>query len=338
MKHWVVFLASVMALVTLAMSQQGGSQSPLHGMVMIPAGSFEMGDHHGFVDPQHPSDEVPLHTVRLDSFQIGVNDVTTREYAEFLNSALAQGMIEVRNGAVYLAGSSELLCDTRQSSPSSRIGWDGKKFSVLDRKEDHPMVCVRWHGAVVYCNWLSAKGRPSALLQHQDLGLRFQQERLPPADRSRVGIRGTRRSAEPYCNFPGATTPTHKSQLFRNRESISLRSAAVDDAGRVLQWETAAQGRLRLAWRGRDLQTSNGANGFGLYDMAGNVWQWCTEWYERNYYSYSPQRIRPGRPREVRCRTESPTAACAAAVGSTASSGIVAYRIAIHRISAVPIR
>ena len=90
MKHWVVFLAGVMVLVALAMSQQSGSQGPLPGMAMIPAGSFEMGDHHGFVDPQHPSDEVPLHQVRLDSFQIGINDVMTREYAEFLNLALAQ--------------------------------------------------------------------------------------------------------------------------------------------------------------------------------------------------------------------------------------------------------
>lgn len=126
-------------------------------MAVIPAGTFEMGDHQGFVDPQHPSDEVPLHKVRLDSFQIGLNDVTTREYVDYLNSALAQETFVVRNGAVYVKGGSDLLCDTRQSSPSSRIGWDGKKFSVLDSKEEHPMVCVRWHGAAAYCNWLSAK-------------------------------------------------------------------------------------------------------------------------------------------------------------------------------------
>ena len=53
-----------MALAALAMSQQGGSQNPLPGMATIPAGTFEMGDHHGFVDPQHPSDEVPLYKVR----------------------------------------------------------------------------------------------------------------------------------------------------------------------------------------------------------------------------------------------------------------------------------
>lgn len=34
-------------------------------LAAIPAGSFEMGDHHGFVDPKHGGDESPLHTVRL---------------------------------------------------------------------------------------------------------------------------------------------------------------------------------------------------------------------------------------------------------------------------------
>ena len=60
------------------------------GMARIPAGTFEMGDHHGFVDPKHGGDETPLHQVRLDGFFSGINDVTTREYCAFLNSALAQ--------------------------------------------------------------------------------------------------------------------------------------------------------------------------------------------------------------------------------------------------------
>ena len=85
------------------------AQEKLPGMALIPAGKFEMGDHHGFVDPKHGSDELPLHTVSLGAYHIGIYTVTTREYCGFLNAALAQKQIAVRAGGVYLAGGSDLL-------------------------------------------------------------------------------------------------------------------------------------------------------------------------------------------------------------------------------------
>ena len=110
-------------LCALAVSVSGPVFAAQPRMADIPAGTFEMGDHHGFVDPKHGGDETPVHTVRLDAFRIGVFDVTTKDYCEFLNAARAAGTIEVRNGGVYLAGGSELLCETRALSPYSRIGW-----------------------------------------------------------------------------------------------------------------------------------------------------------------------------------------------------------------------
>ena len=92
-----ILLLSVFAILGcawVAMAQDSPPQAVasqgIKGMALIPAGTFEMGDHHGFVDPRHGSDEIPIHKVRLDAFYIGINDVTTREYAAFLNAALAE--------------------------------------------------------------------------------------------------------------------------------------------------------------------------------------------------------------------------------------------------------
>ena len=129
-------------------------------LTAIPAGEFQMGDHHGFVDPKHGGDETPVHTVRVDSFLHRHRSTSRRkEYCGFLNAALAQQQIEVRDGGVYPTGGRDLLCETRAMSPYSRIGWDGKTFTVLDDKENHPVVCIRWPGAAAYCNWLSAQNK-----------------------------------------------------------------------------------------------------------------------------------------------------------------------------------
>ncbi len=63
-------LALTLALCLAAASAALADAPP--GMALIPAGTFEMGDHHGFVDPKHGSDEIPLHNVRLDAFYIGI--------------------------------------------------------------------------------------------------------------------------------------------------------------------------------------------------------------------------------------------------------------------------
>ena len=51
--------------------------------VIIPSGSFDMGDHFGFVDPNHPSDETPIHSVELDSFYISNIEISNAEYLLF---------------------------------------------------------------------------------------------------------------------------------------------------------------------------------------------------------------------------------------------------------------
>jgi len=95
--------------------------------------------------------ERPQHKVKLSPFQIDIYEVTNKQYCEFLNTALNEKKIEVRDGDVYDARDDRhLLYKSAPSSPFSEIEFTNNKFKVKKGRENFPVVFVTYYGAEKY--------------------------------------------------------------------------------------------------------------------------------------------------------------------------------------------
>ena len=115
----------------------------------IPGGTFQMGDEVGDLwDGCRP-----VHRVTVSGFEMGVYEVTNAEYAIYLNSALASGDIEIKNGDVYgktgeWAGEQYLdIGYTYTPNNDCWIKYSDGTFTVTSGKENWPVIAVSWYGA-----------------------------------------------------------------------------------------------------------------------------------------------------------------------------------------------
>ncbi len=121
--------------------------------------------------------------------------------------------------------------------------------------DDYPVLGVNWDGATAYCRWLSAK-----------TGKRY---RLPTEAEWEKAARGT-----DGRRFPWGDTI--------DRAHANYAGAQTYDTGLPV-------GHYDGSVRG-ELQTRTNASPYGAFDMAGNVMEWCADWYDREYYASSPRK------------------------------------------------
>ena len=263
--------------------------APISGLVTIPAGQFEMGDHHNLGGMEHGNDEIPVHTVRLDGFYMAATETTNRQYCAFLNSALGQGTIRVKDDIVYGENGEEPYCDTDEADSASSIRFDGRQFIVDGNRDQHPVVCVRWFGAVACCNWLSQQNgyEPCYDLATGDCDYSKKGFRLPTEAEWEYAGRGG--LYEPYYIFPwGNEADTSRANWPNSGDPFETGPLPLTTP--VGFYNGKLHRKEEFGWPGQQstYQTHDGSNGYGLYDMAGNVWEWIGDWYDHRYYADSP--------------------------------------------------
>ena len=256
--------------------QQGmtGPLAPPVSMVLIPGGEFAMGCHEE-TGESCDSDELPVHNVYVSPFYMDVYEVTNQQYCAYLNSVYEQGLIEVSGGVVYKACDTEPYCRTTPSSSYTRITWNGSTFGITAGKEDHPMVNVTWYGAVAYCNWRSAQhGRtPCYDLSTWECTFDPNSYRLPTEAEWEYAARGGEH--HPYYAYPWGNT-------------IDGSQANYSGSGDPYEGDLVKTTPVGYYDGGQTPPGVDMANGYGLYDMAGNVYEWCNDWYDPDYYASSP--------------------------------------------------
>jgi len=253
-------------------------------MVYIPDGNFVMGDHFA---PEGFDDELPLHPVLLDAFFMGKYEIINQQYCDFLNSAYP-AQLKVVSGVVYAAsdtGNSHPYCDTHSSSSFSQIDYNDVTgtFSVRTKgspprdMSNDPMVDVSWYGAVAYCNWRSSTEGYEECYDLSTSNCNFTKHgyRLATEAEWEYAARG---------GLAGNRFPWNDPNISHSRANYYAFPSYYDEnptGGYHPDWNdgvfpyTCPEGTFA-------------ANGYGLYDMAGNVCEWCNDWFTSDYYDTSP--------------------------------------------------
>jgi formylglycine-generating enzyme required for sulfatase activity len=241
------------------------------GMAWIPGGEFSMGAK----DPASMNDQVgmqatldsrPIHRVYVDGFWMDSTEVTNQEFAAFVKAT----------GYVTVAERTPRAEDFPGAPPENLVAG-----SVVFSPPDHPVPLndhFQWWAYVKGANWRHPEGPESNLKGREKYAV----------------VHVAYEDAEAYAKWAGKRLPTEAEWEFAARGGLS---------GKLFPWgnDFRPDGRwMANSHQGHFPDHDTGEdhfigiapvaqfppNAYGLYDVAGNVWEWTTDWYRPDYYAH----------------------------------------------------
>jgi formylglycine-generating enzyme required for sulfatase activity len=229
--------------------------------VTIPSGTFIMGSPTTEVGHDDYGDEAQHQVTLTHGIDVQTTEVTNQQYRDMAQWAYDNGYVTVTVFGMYdnLDGSTEILnalcvgCD--------EITFSAGVFSCINPA--HPVKYVNWYGAAAYCDWLSLQQSLPRAYDHST----WQCNAGNPY--TATGYRLPTEAEWEYACRAGAQTPFNTgSCLDASTEANYNGSDPYTECptGPYVDW-TVPVG-------------SYPANAFGLYDMHGNLYEWCNDWYD----------------------------------------------------------